>query len=325
MFEEIVLLRGTVRSNVTVTSIPYALSLLTTVPALRVRSNVQLAVAVLVPSVSATLAALSSQEAGSLLIPVSSADVAAVGIPPVNAGEPNTIYVDNAVNIIFAGQPIADPPAAPVIFNFNGADGSTSISSSSGGPVTATVYGTAALDTSNKKFGTASLFLDGPQDASGDWITYDLPQAFGLNDFCIEFWIYTPSSVQNDAYVTAYSFGNGCALDMEYLVNPVYNLYISNNISGPSTITVNAAYGQWQHIAVYRISNVFYLAVDGVVCLTPITDQTTNFNDVFNVIGDYYTVDGYYALSTSWIDEVRVTFGSSVYGTTNFTAPTGPF
>jgi hypothetical protein len=309
-----------------VTKFDYSLSLLTVVPAMRLRTMLKLGVAIEVPNATVTIDALTSSETGSLAILIDAAETTVSGITLFNAGDENTVYVDVA-NTTLAPLPLPEPLNS-IIFNFDGADGSTSISSSSGtaGSAVAIVYGTAALDTSNKKFGTASLYIDGPQGPTGDWITYDLPQVIGLNDFCVEFWIYLPFSAENATYnyATPYTVNANCCLDVDYSAES-YLLYLyDENANQLYEILGDIVFDQWQHIAFYRISGVFYLAVDGVVTLSPATAEI-DITTVENVIGDYSTINGDYTLATAWIDEVRVTFNSPVYGAANFSVPGGPF
>ena len=318
-YNETAIYDSRIRLTSAVTKFDYSLNLLTTVPISRIRTVTRLSVVVSVPVASTTLATLAAGETGSLAIPVDAANTVIAGQTLLNAGDENTVYV-NTANIGFAGLNTMDPLNS-IVFNFDGSDGSTSIASSSGsaGSAVASVFGTAALDTGNKKFGTASLYLDGPQNTSGDWITFDLPQSFGLNDFCVEFWVYTPSSAQGSVYATIYSFGENCSLDIDYS-SDYYYLYVPGTV-GPDAPLV---YDQWQHIAIYRIGGVFYLAVDGVVPATSIT-ASVDFVGTTNIIGEFEDLAGTYVVTTTWIDEVRVTFDSAVYGTTNFSPPTGPF
>ena len=75
-----------------------------------------------------------------------------------------------------------------LLLHFDGADAATTIVDSSGnGRPNGTAFGNAQIDTAQKKFGTASLLLDG----AGDYIT--IPAStdfdFGAGDFTIDCWI----------------------------------------------------------------------------------------------------------------------------------------
>lgn len=327
-YNETAIYNGIVRTRLDIVKFNYALELLTVTPAIRLRTTVIIDTIVTVYNTAAIgLSALPSGESGSLAIPVDGSDIAVNGLTLLNTGDENTVYPQTSIITLEAlGIPVLYDS---IIFTFDGADGSTSISASSSGepgtPPTATVFGTAALDTSNSKFGTASLHLDGPQGASGDWIEYEVPQAFGLNNFCIEFWIYTPSSAQTDTYSTVYTFGNANGLDIDYGLGTYYLYLNGTGTSGPVP-EPPIAFDQWQHIAIYRIGGIFYVAADGVVSaghtITCLIDDLTHVIGTWN---DGETTATGYVVGNAWIDEVRVTFGNAVYGPSNFTPPTGPF
>lgn len=326
IYNETITYNSRIRLITSVSKFDYALSLLTIVPAISLRILTKIGV-VVSPSVAgiALNGQLASVTSGSISIPVDRSDTILAGLTLLNAGDENTVYVDMAPIIAFAALDTPEP-VLDFVFNFDGVDGGTSISSSSGslGSVTATTYGTAALDTSNKKFGTASLHFDGPQDATGDWITYDVPQAFGLDDFCVEFWVYTPSSAQDNAYATIYTFGIYCSLDMDYEADLYYTYIPGAGLTGVPAVAA-IVYDQWQHVAIYRIGSTFYLAVDGVVDVGE--SGTRDIDDVMHIIGTWGgegSADTTYVIGATWIDELRVTFGNAVYGTSNFSVPTGP-
>ena len=325
-YNETAIYSGRIRSIVEVIKFTYSLTLLTEISDIRVRTLMQVGLVVAVDNKSLELQVLPSTETGSLVIPISEVAFEMSGLAPAYEGEPNTIYVDNTGEIALAGQTPTVPQGEALVFNFDGTDGSTTIISSAGGSITATLYGTAALDTSNKKFGTASLYLDGPpEDPTGDWITYDLPQAFGLDDFCVELWIFTPVESQGAIYASPWAISDSCSLDIDYDTGGGYLFYLYDEILETDvSITVDITYGQWQHIALYRNNGTFYIAVDGVVTLSP-TALEMDITQTLTIIGEWTTNDGTYAVPTTLIDEMRTTFGSSVYGTTNFTVPAGPF
>lgn len=97
----------------------------------------------------------------------------------------------------------APPPTTPdpnwtsvvSLLHFNGSDGSTSIQDMVGR--TWTVHGAAKLTTGNKKFGSASLSLNGTDAFISADSTADLD--FGSGDFTLEGWAYLPTgaSVSN--------------------------------------------------------------------------------------------------------------------------------
>ena len=71
---------------------------------------------------------------------------------------PSIVYGDNGIDI-------GDNTATKLLLNFNGTDGATTTTDESPSAHTVSFEGNAQLDTAAKQFGTASLLLDGTNDA----------------------------------------------------------------------------------------------------------------------------------------------------------------
>jgi len=71
---------------------------------------------------------------------------------------PSIVYGDNGIDI-------GDNTATKLLLNFNGTDGATTTTDASPSAHTVSFEGNAQLDTAAKQFGTASLLLDGTNDA----------------------------------------------------------------------------------------------------------------------------------------------------------------
>jgi hypothetical protein len=179
-----------------------------------------------------------------------------------------------------------------------------------------TVYaqGNAKLSTAVKKFGTASLALDG----TGDYAT--LPSQadfnFGTNDFTIEGWFYRSvggvqvtlfdlrtSATQNAPWLFITSGGT-----LAYYVNG------STRISGTGGITA----GSWHHVAISRNGTNTRIFVNGSQVGSTWTD-TTNYIQSPVTVGARYT--GATEFFNGYIDDVRVSKGVARY-TTTFTPST---
>jgi len=182
-----------------------------------------------------------------------------------------------------------------------------------------TLSGNTQISTSQYKFGSSSIRLDG----TGDYITvtdngnFD----FGTNDFTIEWWqrldsldrfaidFRNGSSASNRILIYSYQY-DGSADDLYLYTN-------ANRITATSCLTAN----QWQHIAFVRSSGTTKLYIDG-------TQQGNSYSDSnsyshaemriwHNSIGaENYTPAGY-------IDEYRVS--NSARYTSNFTTPSARF
>ena len=110
-----------------------------------------------------------------------------------------------------------------------------------------TANGDAKLDTSVKKFGQASLLLDGIGDSASVSTTADF--GFGTGDFTVEFWAY-PTQLQS---TTLFDFRNNQSIEyalMLYLTNNGPKLYVngSNIITGTQGFNLNT----WTHCSIVR-------------------------------------------------------------------------
>jgi len=182
---------------------------------------------------------------------------------------------------------------------------------------TATVYGDAQLDTTIKKFGTASLQLDG----TGDYISYaSQPDfAYGTNNFTIELWVYRTVSG-----VTQVLFDQRTANPTNYapviFINTSnalqYNDGAASVIIGATTVPINS----WSHVAVSRSGSSTRLFLNGV-------QQGSTYTDTRNYIATPVTIGARFnniQNFNGYIDELRISKGVSRY-TSNFTAPSTAF
>ena len=179
------------------------------------------------------------------------------------------------------------------------------------GKNTFTSYGTAALRTANKRFGTASLYLDG----SGYMKDVDsTSMVFGTGNFTIEAWVYTTTT--STTFRTIYSArtvaGNipgAASLGISGTGFPYWYQGAAYVVSGPASFPNNT----WTHLAVCRIGTNTTMYVNGVSVATT-TGDTINYNIVGTYIGS--NGDG----SEPYIghmDDLRITKGVARY-TTNF-------
>jgi len=189
--------------------------------------------------------------------------------------------------------------------------------------------GNAQLNTSIKKFGTASAKFD----ESGDYlITRHVPYLYG-GDFTIEGFVYFNSSPTDGQGLFVYdsqSLGNragyGPALGT-YAHAPYdgkWHSYYGTQASagtgtqGNSEATPSAT--TWIHFAYVRTSGVIKIFIDGSQIGSDIA-WTNSY-----VANDVLTIGGYYSTSyllNGYIDSYRVTRKARY--TSNFTAPTEAF
>jgi hypothetical protein len=184
--------------------------------------------------------------------------------------------------------------------------------------------GNAAVSTSVKKYGAASMYFDG----SGDYLkTVDNPSLdMGSASFTIEGWVYVTAT--SGSLQTLVAKGTGADNQASYhiaLNGSTWVYYLSGNGSTWSiasgvtigTYTINT----WQHIALVRNGSTFTPYLNGVAGTTT-TSSTALFdsNKPFTAGGD----DAGGSLLTGYIDELRVTKGVARY-TATFTVPDQAF
>ena len=184
---------------------------------------------------------------------------------------------------------------------------------------TVTFNDDAQLDTTVKKFGTASLKLDGANDSISIPSSGDL--GFGTNtDFTIEFWAYANTTGLSSA--TLFDLrDNGTdaeGLSLAFRAAGEVDLRVGTTtaITGSGA---GIATGVWKHYAVARDGTDTRLFVDGTqrgIKTSDTTDYGASKGIVFGA--DF---DGASNNVTGWIDEVRIEKGVAKY-TSNFTAPT---
>ena len=181
------------------------------------------------------------------------------------------------------------------------------------------------LDTSIKKFGTASIEING--HAANEFLKAP-PQMFYGNNylhrildigvFTVEFWVYVDS--YHAAYMDIVGVFNGSSSGWLIYQNG-NNLEVYMN--GSTMITgTRPSVDAWHHIAMTRDGTTLRLFVDGSLHGSATNNstgvsQTNNPLRIGDTGGGRNSLDGY-------IDDFRITYGKARY-TSNFTAPTEEF
>jgi len=179
------------------------------------------------------------------------------------------------------------------------------------------------LSTSEKKFGTASLSLDGANRH------YTSPQhddfSFGTGDFTVECWIYQDGSANYDGIVTFQGSSSGNSIGYGIGYNASNRIYWTSNLGAATSVVVHDAAlsnSVWHHVAVSRSGGVTKLFIDGTE-----EDSATDTNNYINIekssiglsVGKYYpTVDEKYF--DGYIDEIRIS--NSARYTSSFSVAT---
>ena len=187
------------------------------------------------------------------------------------------------------------------------------------GKTNADTVGNAQLDTSVKKFGTASAEFDG----TGDYLKIDPNSfaAFGTGSYTIEAFVYKRSTGQQSIYDARGGTNTNRVLFYVNSANKLAN-YIDASVKGAATS--DFPLNQWVHVALVRSGTTGYMFQNGTQVSTW-TGDSTNIAAP-DTAGLYIGEDTRTGHSYPWdgfIDELRIT--KSARYTSNFTAPTKEF
>ena len=177
--------------------------------------------------------------------------------------------------------------------------------------------GGAKLSTTQKKFGTASLTLDGV----GDYLTVATQPdfAFGTDSFCIEMWVYRTGNDGVTQILADFRTASPQVVPVLLLYPgtyvPTLNVNGTNVISGTTTVPLNT----WTHIAVAKSGTSTKIFMNGV-------QEGSTYTDANDYIQGPLTIGARFDGTTpfaGYIDDVRISKGVARY-TGTFTAPTAP-
>ncbi len=227
----------------------------------------------------------------------------------------NTLtYYDTDGTTVLASGTIEDIDGDFVIIDGK-SEGFETITDRQGKTVSA--VGNAQLSTTQKKFGTAALYLDGTGDYANIATNPDFN--FGTDDFCIETWIYpTATGTYRTVFDLRTSTGDtgGIILGISD-VNQLYFYYNSNYRIGPvGSIPINT----WTHIALARVSGTTRAFINGTQVGSSYADSNNYGQRPVRIGADpngNYTLTGYY-------DDIRISKAVGRYSS-NFTAPVTAF
>jgi len=182
------------------------------------------------------------------------------------------IYSNNPALVIYdiLTQPVFSGEHSPwldlcLMLNFNGADGTTSTVDDSERGHTISFTGTAELDTAEKRFGTASLLLDGDSDdvnIANDRYSFDILENI-YNDCTVDFFVRFADHVGYEFLVTHYEDD-----DNRWYIAHEHDagLYFGNQIAGVvkvSLIGTKIDDTNWHHVALCKDGANIGLYLDG--------------------------------------------------------------
>jgi hypothetical protein len=188
--------------------------------------------------------------------------------------------------------------------------------------------GNAQLDTSVKKFGTASAEFDG----TGDYleITPGSFISFGEGDFTIELFFNSDSFTGYKALLASANYYNAAGSWLLRATSATSIAWASYNASGANEaykeFTVpSMSTGTWYHLAAVRSSGSINIYLNGTVSSSGALSDSKNLIDG-SVNGVYVGSEQTFSANEDfdgYIDELRIT--KKARYTSNFTAPTKAF
>lgn len=214
--------------------------------------------------------------------------------------------------------------SAELLLHFDGTNGSTTFTDSSGNGLTVTGDGTAEISTAESKFGGASGVFDGADSVVN--VDYGSWAEVGTGDFTLEAWIYpTASGYQQIFGRHVYGYTSMYLL----ILNGSNELTLFENSTGSGQFRssgISVATNEWSHVAISRESGTVRMFVNGVAgtshTITGTLDQLGGFDSEPVGIGGPYNKAGW--MFSGYIDELRLVKGTAVY-TAAFTPPTAAF
>jgi Concanavalin A-like lectin/glucanases superfamily len=259
------------------------------------------------------------------------------GLPPgfvLSVGDYLSIAGDlhQVMEAAIAPAGATDPYLSNVklLLGFEGVDAAVSgpgmTDESSAAHGTATVAGTAQIDTAQSKFNTASLLLNGSTDKisfpdSADWeLTgqFTIEMFLRINSF--------PSSTNVILSHGASSINYGWFLSVSNV--GLLRFRFDDNADGVALHDIAQTIAQmttgvWYHIAVDRdAANTLRLYVDGVMRATKVSATGSSFNAAAPLIAGRFDIFPF----NGWIDELRITQGAARYASdAGFAVPTAAF
>lgn len=217
----------------------------------------------------------------------------------------------------------SDPSSVPVqevaLLHFDGTNGSTTFVDELG--KTWVANGTAALDTSVQKFGSASLA--DPTAASATEAASDNDFGYGTDNFTIEFWTRPTNISTGAATQLIYDQRTSTTQNRPAIYNDTAGA-INYFAAGATRITGSAGNlvnNTWAHVALCRFNSVTKLFVNG-------TQVGSNYADTISYEASHVVLgaagDNASFSSTGNFDDLRIVKGHAKY-TENFTVPAEAF
>jgi hypothetical protein len=188
----------------------------------------------------------------------------------------------------------------------------SSIVDSSSNTLTVSTNGNPAISTTQKKFGSSSLFVNGPVVATQDYISVAASSLFNVGlgaSFTVELWFRASSNTTNGGGIVGQRTGfqyvpfviQQANRNLQWLIsNAAANGWHSTSTSTGNLITA----GTWHFLLLVGDGSNLYLRLDGTQILTTTQPNWSSANRQL-VIGSSGSSEDYYG----YVDEARFTLG----------------
>lgn len=207
-----------------------------------------------------------------------------------------------------------------LLANLNGSDAATSYTAETGQSFS--FFGNAELDTAQKKFGTASLLMDG----TGDYTT--VPDStdwdFGTGDFTVDFWVRFNDKTGNQIFFGQYPDGDNNWRLIKNSSGTISMIFLigasaKGSYTTSSAPTINN--DTWYHFAFARNGTTGLIFLGGTsLALTETTAFGTNDTGTRASVLYVGTDDSSGSFLNGWMDSARITKGTALW-TADFAPP----
>jgi hypothetical protein len=183
------------------------------------------------------------------------------------------------------------------------------------------------ISTSQFRFGTSSLFINGTSTPSGLTFPDSNDWNFGAGLFTIEMWVRFPLAPAG-SQVFASQWGLSGQFAWQFGLTGGSSLSWIVSVDGTSILTdINGTWGPvantWYHVAVDYDGTKYRVYVNGVRTGSSAIPRTIFNSNLVLAIGSYFNGLN---LMNGFVDELRITKGVARYATdTSFAVPTSAF
>ena len=214
-------------------------------------------------------------------------------------------------------------PNTHSLLHFDGDNNDTSTVDSSTYPIQILLNADAELSTTQYKFGTASLYLDGTGASATLGASNGSSFAWSNSSWGIECWVRPDSgSLSADRMI----FDSDGVIYLQTNTDGKVVLRAKDQTTGNQFLTITTTQAltvdTWHHIAAVRNGNDFKIYIDGTSYANATFTNTIKTASAASTIGEYESGSSQYF--KGYIDEFRITIGEAPY-TANFTPATTAF